>query len=540
MRRPAVRLRFVLAGVIGLLALSARPTRGGPGEAGGDRLAYALTGARVLAAPGRVFDPGVVVVRGGVIEAVGPAAQVRIPADARVFDLAGRVVHAAYLDPYVTADRLAGKKPKGPQDDEEPAEPAASGRGSGGPPASNRAADRVVGSLPVKDRVAESYRRLGFAVVAVAPPSPGVLRGAGAILALGDGPVESRLLSSDFGQYVSLEPERLRDFSEFTRLSYPASKMGAVALVRQSFLDALWLRDAQAAYAKRPVGQARPKADAAAAALVPAAEGKQPVVFEAADVLALLRAGRIAREMKLRAEYVGAGDEYRFRAEVAAAKPDLILRVDFPRPYKYDTEEEWDAVPIETLRRIDRSPSNPKWLRDAGVSFSITTHGLDEPEDLPKRVREAMSRGLSSDDVLASLTTIPARQLGLSDRLGAIEAGKIANLAVETGEPFAESGRVEEIWIDGKRFELPEKSGADKARPTRARRRSRPRRPLPTRGRSPRARTGRSRSPPRSSCATRRSGRRGRPGSSRTPTSWSRAARSSPSGRGSPRPPGPS
>ena len=283
---------------------------------------------------------------------MGPAAQVRIPADARVFDLAGRVVHAAYLDPYVTADRLAGKKPKGPQDDEEPAEPGVSGRGSGGPPASNRAADRVVGSLPVKDRVAESYRRLGFAVVAVAPPSPGVLRGAARSSALGDGPVESRLLSSDFGQYVSLEPERLRDFSEFTRLSYPASKMGAVALVRQSFLDALWLRDAQAAYAKRPVGQARPTADAAAAALVPAAEGKQPVVFEAADVLALLRAGRIAREMKLRAEYVGAGDEYRFRAEVAAAKPDLILRVDFPRPYKYDTEEEWDAVPIETLRRI--------------------------------------------------------------------------------------------------------------------------------------------------------------------------------------------
>jgi imidazolonepropionase-like amidohydrolase len=443
-------------------ALLALPARGGPAGVGsGDRLAYALTGGRVILAPGRVIDPGVIVIRGGVIEAAGPVGQTPVPADARVFDLAGRVVHAALLDPYVTADRLAGRKPRGPQDEEDSAEPAApAGRGTGGSGATDRAAERVIGSLSVKERVAQSYRRLGFAVVA-AVPSEGILRGAGAIVSLADGPLEQRVLRSDFGQYVSLEPERVRDFSEARRLQYPASKMGAVALVRQSFLDALWWRDTGAAYALGPAGQSRPAWDAEAAALVPAAEGKQPVVFDASDVLSLLRAARIAREMRLDAQYVGDGDEYRLRDEVAAAKPDLILRVDFPRSYRLDSEDEWLDVSLGRLRRIDWAPSNPKWLRDAGLAFSITTDGLDEPEDLGKRLREAMARGLSKDDALAALTTVPARQLKLADRLGTIEAGKIANLAVETGEPFAEESRVVEIWIDGKRYDVEEKKGKD-------------------------------------------------------------------------------
>src|SRR5262249_2182309 len=81
----------------------------------GDRLASALTGARLIVGPGKVFDPGVVVVRGGVIEAVGSEGSVRVPADARVYDLKGKTVHAAFVDPYASADRLAGRRPPQPR-----------------------------------------------------------------------------------------------------------------------------------------------------------------------------------------------------------------------------------------------------------------------------------------------------------------------------------------------------------------------------------------------------------------------------------------
>jgi hypothetical protein len=333
---PRGRIAFAavaacLAVLLSLAAFGASDVRSG------DRLSFALTGARVLAAPGRTFDPGVVVVRGGVIEAVGPAGKVPVPADARVFDLRGRVVHAAFVDPYVPADRLAGRKRRAPSDEEEPSEertPPAPRRPQGPanhPLASVRSDERIVDSLSVADRVAEAYRRLGFAVVA-AVPQTGILRGRAAVVSLADGPLSGRVLQAASGQVISLEPERF-DFANFGRAGYPVSKMGAVALVRQSFLDARWWADAEAAYAKRPAGQPRPRFVTANAALLPAAQGRETVVFEASDVLSLLRELAIAREMKLKALYVGAGDEYRLRDRVASEKPDLDLRVELPRPY---------------------------------------------------------------------------------------------------------------------------------------------------------------------------------------------------------------
>ena len=219
----------------------------------------------------------------------------------------------------------------------------------------------------VKDDVADAYRRMGFAVVNAAP-SAGVLRGSGAVVSLADGPISGRILETTSGQYVCLEP----DSSDDDDGPYPVSKMGAVAVTRQAFLDANWWREAEAAYAASPSGQARPRYRAATAALVPAAQGREVVVFETTDVLALLRASKIAKEMKLKARYVGAGDEYRLLSEVSGVQPDLVLRVNFPAARQaLDREEEWLDVPVSRLRAIDRAPSNPKWLRDAGLSFSF-------------------------------------------------------------------------------------------------------------------------------------------------------------------------
>jgi len=447
------KIRKTLAGL--LLVLLALPASAA-GPPGADRLAYALKGGRVIVSPGHVIDPGVVVVRGGVIVAVGPDGTTAIPADARIVDVQGKVVHAAFIDPHVSTDRLAGKSPRKPSDDDDTESSSSSAKRPTGPAThpvgAVRAEDRVIETLVIKDDVADTYRRLGFAVVAAAP-SARILRGEGAVVSLADGPISGRVLEAESGQYVSLEPE--------DEDNYPVSKMGAVAVTRQGFLDASWWREAEAAYAAQP-GQARPRLRAATAALVLAAQGKEVVVFEATDVLSLLRAARIAREMKLKARYVGAGDEYLLESEVVAVKPDLVLRVNFPQPEKLDREEEWLDVPVSRLRAYDRAPSNPKWLKDAGLEFSFTTAGLEDAREFGKRVREAMARGLSADAALAAVTTVPARQLGLQDRLGTIEVGKIANLVVETGNPFAEKSRVAEIWIDGSRIELKDPEKAEK------------------------------------------------------------------------------
>src|SRR6266851_2293656 len=103
---PALR-----ASRLALVIALALPGRASPAEVrSGDRLATALTGARVIAPPGQVIERGVVVLRGGVIEAVGPEGKIAIPPDARVLDLHGQWIYPAFIEPFLPADRLAGKK----------------------------------------------------------------------------------------------------------------------------------------------------------------------------------------------------------------------------------------------------------------------------------------------------------------------------------------------------------------------------------------------------------------------------------------------
>src|SRR5262249_28472803 len=153
-------------------------------------------------------DPGVVVVRGGVIEAVGPVGSTRVPADASAVDTTGKVVYAAFVDPYVTVDRLAGKSPKKPPGG---GEAGTQGPRERGPRATQpagrpvRAEARAADGLVVKDSVADTYRRLGFAVVAAVPTS-GVMRGRGAVVSLSDAPLSVRVIDPQNGQFVSLEP----------------------------------------------------------------------------------------------------------------------------------------------------------------------------------------------------------------------------------------------------------------------------------------------------------------------------------------------
>ncbi len=425
---------------------------------------YALTNARIVTAPGKVIEKGTVVLRGGLIEGVGP--QVAVPADAEVRDLAGRTVYAGLIDPYVTLSRLAGKK-ETPADDEDGPDGALRRRTAAGPappvavsgdahPLGNRVCPerRALADLTVNAEVKETLRGLGFTVLA-AVPDHGVFRGRSGVVSLADGPVTRNVVLSRWAQHVAPDLEAKEGEER-----YPASLMGWAAVTRQAFLDARWLRDAEALYASSPAGRPRPERVEAWAALAEAVGGKETVVFEAPGVLQLLRSAAIAKEMGVRPVYVGAGDAYRLLDEVKALRPDLILTLAFPSAPAVDDEDEWLDVPLERLRQWDRAASNPRWLKDAGLAFALTTHGLPELSDLADRVKKARARGLSADDVLAGFTTVPARLLGLADRLGEIAPGRVANLVVTQGSLFAEKGRVVETWVDGVRYEAKPRKGS--------------------------------------------------------------------------------
>ena len=239
------------------------------------------------------------------------------------------------------------------------------------------------------------------------------------------------------------------DFDREGDRGYPNSLMGAIALIRQSFLDASWYQAAQEAYRKNPATTERPETNASLAALAEQAQ-RNPAVFEAEDELDLLRALRIADEFKLKPILFGNGYEYRVRKALAEKKPAIILPLDFPKPPEIERPEQALEFELDELQHWDRAASNPARLAEAGIPFAFTTQKLEKPEkDFWSRVRLAVRRGLSKDAALAALTSTPAEMFGVADRLGSIAPGRMANLVIASGDLFADDARVLTTWVDG-------------------------------------------------------------------------------------------
>ena len=417
---------------------------------------HALVNAKIVVAPGQVIEKGTVVVRNGVIEAVG--ATISPPADARVWDLAGLTIYPGLIETYSNLGLPKTEaRPRTPG--QAGAQPAPSPRSeqAGGAEnwnkqvnAQNNAAEMFV---PNKDE-AKKLRELGF-TVALTAPTKGLFRGSSALVALGDDSPNKGLIKNRVAQHFTFETS-----GSFDDPSYPNSLLGAIALFRQTILDTRWYEQAQNAYRKNPA-QTKPEEDEGLSALIAAANGNEPLVFEASDELDFLRAANVAKEFNLKLWVRGSGHEYRRLDLIRAANVPVILPLNFPEAPSVETPEDALNVELAELEHWNAAAENPKRLQDAGVTFTLTTATLKDAKDFPARLRTAIGRGLAKDAALAALTTTPAKLVGMENQLGTIAAGKFANLVVTDGDLFDEKTQIFDTWVAGERYENKKRPEAD-------------------------------------------------------------------------------
>ena len=395
---------------------------------------HAIVGVRVVTEPGEVLESATIVVRDGVVEAVG--ADVAPPADAEIIefergdDQPPLTVYPGLIDPYLAVG--ADEEGDG-TDDEAPAVP---GRHPLVRP------DRTLDAAAWPAETVDAHRRAGFTTALMAP-SAGLLRGRSLLANLGAGGLSANLLTTDVAQHAHLH-ERHPDGE------YPQSLMGSVALFRQTLLDAGWQARARDAWNDNPA-QARPDWLPGMDALAPVLAGDQPLVFEARDALDSLRILELVDE-DVDLVLVGHGEEYK-RLEDFDRRVPHILPLDFPSAPDVADENDRD-VSLEALRHWRRAPDNPIRLIEAEFPVLFTAHGQSNPTDLFQHVATAVERGLDADRALAALTTAPAEWLGIADRAGRIAEGTMANLVIVDGELFTENPTISEVWVDGHRFEL--------------------------------------------------------------------------------------
>lgn len=408
---------------------------------------HAFTNARIVQAPGRVIERGTVVVRDGVIAAIG--AKVVVPDDARVWDMKGQSIYPGFIDAYSDygvpkpprpLPQAEGEQPQRPQPEPEPA------RGTDYWNRMVQPQNDAASLLVVDAKMAEKLRTQGF-TSALVVPQQGIIKGMSALVNLGDGKPNDVLVRSGVALHIQFAGEVGR------REGYPNSLMGTIALIRQAFYDADWYMKAHGAYAKNP-SLSRPEANEALAALSKVLRNSTPVVIETTSELDVLRANSLAREFGLNLIVRGSGKEYRRLDAVKGTRRSLILPVSFPEVPNVSSAEDALQYTLEELRHWDEAPENPKRLHDAGVSFALTTAMLKDPETFLSAVRTAVQRGLSSDDALAALTVVPATLFGVEKHLGTLDVGKAANFIVTSGDLFAEKTVIRESWIDGRRYAI--------------------------------------------------------------------------------------
>jgi len=398
---------------------------------------FAIRGARIVTAAGAPIDNGTIVMRRGVIEAVG--ASVAVPADAAVVDGSGLTVYPGLIDLGKTraADQPA---PQQPQNIRTTAELERWKRLQILKPQA-RAADAV----KVDDAELTRLASAGITTV-LALPAGDVISGQSAlvnVVAPPDEPQIGNIVEGRRGLVIVKSPVALHvSFPDRPRAApngYPESLMGVIAFVRQAFLDAQH-------YAVEK------GADPALEAMQPAIDRKIPVAFEANEGRQILRALKLAKELKLEPIVTGARLADEVTADLKAQNVRVVYSLNYPqrpRTLAPDADE-----PIETLRTRAEAPKVPGELAKAGVTFAFSSAGMTDPKDFVKNAAKTITAGLAEDAAVRALTITAAALAGVSDRLGSIEKGKTANLVVTDGNLFDEKTKITKVFVEGRSVAL--------------------------------------------------------------------------------------
>jgi imidazolonepropionase-like amidohydrolase len=439
MRSSFQRLRFalgVVAAVVAALLGSARAV-----AQGGEPQYFAIRGVTVVPVSGPRVENTTVIISRGVIKAV--AKDAAIPEEALVIEGKGLIVYPGFIDSFTDVGI--------------PAAPAPSGGDSGSrpqPPASRGPEDRP-GSTPwrtaadeasLSDKRVETWRSAGFTTV-ISAPKGGMFPGQAAVLNLGGERNGDMVVKTPVAVPVSLQPAG--GFG-----SFPGSLMGSLAYVRQVWLDTDWSTRAQAIYEKNPRGVARPRFDRTEEALADALEDHALVLVPANNATQIRRAFDLIDRWHVNGALYGGQMSYEVASEIAAKKLPVLVDLKWPEA---DKDADPDEVPsLKTLRFRDRAPSSPAALSKAGVKFAFYSGAITAPKDILKAAKKSIDAGLSADGAIRAFTLTPAEIFGVADRLGSIEAGKIANLVVTDGDIFDEKTKIKFVFVDGRKFTIRE------------------------------------------------------------------------------------
>lgn len=421
---------------------------------------FAITNARIVTASGADIERGTVIVRDGLIVTVG-AGNIQVPVDVRVIDGSNLTVYPGIIDASAATGIPA---PRATQ-------PAGTGGGGGGQqaaiaqfllqqqqaqqqsqtqsnsiyPAGLQPEIAAADLIRPTDSSVETARNSGFTTVLVVPRER-IFQGQSALVNLSGETAGEAIVRAPVALHLTFVPLQAGQF--------PTSLMGSFAAVRQMFLDAQQLQTAQTNYEKNPRGARRPEANKSLEALFPYLNRQAPIVFQANTEREIARVLSFAREFNLKAVVSGGAESGRFAGQLKAQDIPVLLSLNFPRRTS-SASPEAEPESMNTLRSRADAPKTAAQLAAAGVRFAFQSGGMTNFADFWTNAGRAVQAGLAKPAAIRAMTLGSAEILGVADRMGSIEPGKIANLTIVRGDIFDRARVVTHVFVDGRMYEIP-------------------------------------------------------------------------------------
>ncbi len=423
-----------LCGVISVFAQSDGSQQNKTGRSG----TFAIVGAHVVPVTGPVIENGTVVLQNGKIVSVGAA--VAVPAGAEKIDGKGLSVYPGMID----ADTALGLAEIG-QGANATVDVSEVGT-------MNANAKAITGVNPMTSHV--NVTRVNGITTVLSAPSGGLISGQAAIINLNGSRQEDMAVERLAGLVINYP--RVTGGGGF---GGGGGGFGGGQGAQVDFNEAVRRRDAQIDELKKVFKSAEnyakaveaaqkdktlpvPPTDLRLEAMVPYVRGEKPIFFTVERERDIRSVAKFVADMKVKGIIVGGQEAWRAADDLKKNNISVIYTNIYSLPVRED-----DAY--------DSLYEAPSKMQQAGVRFCISTGDQGaEVRDLPYHAGLAGAYGLSPEDALKAVTLYPAQILGIADKVGSLETGKMANVVVTDGDLLDPRTNIKYVFINGRMVPL--------------------------------------------------------------------------------------
>jgi imidazolonepropionase-like amidohydrolase len=373
----------------------------------------AVRGETVYTMAGSPIRDGVVLIRNGKIERVGAASEVTIPSGYKT--LRAKVVTPGLIDARSVVG-LSGYMNQ--PHDQMQLELSAS----------IQPELRAIDAYDAREKLVEWLRRFGVTTLHTGHAPGALMSGQTMIVKTVGDEVDDAVVVPSAAVAATLGSAGMGQAGKS-----PGTRAKQISMLRAELLKAKEY-DAKQTAAKE---DQKPSRDLRQEILVRVLKREIPLLVSAQRAQDIVSALRLAKEFNLRIILDGAAESYLVVDEIKAAGVPVIIH-----PTMYRASGEMENLSMETAAT----------LRKAGIQVALQS-GYETY--VPKtrvvlfEAAVAAANGLTVEEALATVTTGAARILGINNRVGSLEAGKDADLALFDGDPFEYTSHVIGVVING-------------------------------------------------------------------------------------------